>query len=96
MGDIPRDLLELNSASAQRLTALLNEVDRQMEEMKQKKAKQAKEEGGGYGEQKRPAIAPPPGYESNSGVVSVCIGAGCGGMMEEFVFGEEVSHWVCS
>ncbi|KAL5106628.1 Regulatory-associated protein of mTOR [Taenia crassiceps] len=70
MGDIPRDLLELTSASAQRLTALLNEVDRQVEEVKQKKAKQAKEEGGGCRGQKRPVIAPPPGYESNSAVTS--------------------------
>ncbi|VDM31876.1 unnamed protein product [Hydatigera taeniaeformis] len=66
IGDIPRELLELTSASAQRLTALLKEIDRQVEEVKQKKAKQAKEDG--YGGQKRPMIAPPPGYESNNGV----------------------------
>ncbi|EUB57529.1 Regulatory-associated protein of mTOR [Echinococcus granulosus] len=71
MVDIPRDLLELTSASAQRLTALLNEIDRQVEEGKQKKARLAEEEAKrGYGEQKRPMITPPPGYESNSGVTS--------------------------
>ena len=63
--DIPRELLELTSESATRLTRLLSEVDRQVAEarkQKQKKVGDKQHRGGG---QKRHELAPPPGYESN-------------------------------
>ena len=70
LDDIPRELLELTTDSAKRLTRLLHEVDKQVLEARRQKQKKT-----GYklhlqrredGDKKRPEVGPPPGYESGA------------------------------